>query len=468
MGTSGHPARTATKRRQPLLLLGVAAALIAAAATGLPPPAEAGGDPPAFVGTAAASGGRVSFVVPGQFAVEEIVDGGGPVAQSKLDALGGDSYAALPYPGGTAVAYQGLFAVATGISSPFAYPAYVSASDPGSPSQEVSDPSGSGAYHLLAVARPAEASALAHFRPGSADSLTFGGESRTHITSAAGHVVALAESLSEGIEAGRGALRISSVRSHATTTWTPGGGPPATDTGLEVDGLRAGGVAFGVGPQGLVVAGQPVPYPAGDVNKVVDGLLAPSGVHLRFVAAEPIAGGARAAALEIVTTTPPGPNGATGTLTVRLGGASSGIAVGEAALPPPPLGAVIPVAPPPPAAGPPVFSPPAGSGAGTPAPSSGARPAGSVPAAALSAPSPFAGGTGDATGEAATGNGAAPAAGTGRDRGATADLAARVVAPRKVRRIGTVYGVLAAAGALMFVLGMAWAGRGDRRWAGSS
>src|SRR5882762_677870 len=179
MGTIGR--RPGSRRSLRLLTAG--AVLSSAAAAGTLPATHAGAElRPAFVGTAAASGGRVSFVVPGQFAVEEIVDGGGPVAQSRLDALGGDSFASLPYPGGSAVAYQGLFAVATGVSSPFAYPAYVSASNPGSPSQEVTDPSGSGAYHLLATAKPAEASGLARFRPGSEGALTSGGEATTHIT----------------------------------------------------------------------------------------------------------------------------------------------------------------------------------------------------------------------------------------------------------------------------------------------
>ena len=451
--------------RRGLRLLGAAGVLIGGAATGAPFAAHAGAEPAAFVATAAANGGRASFVVPGQFAVEEIIDAGGPVAQSKLDALGGDSYAALPYPGGTAVAYQGLFAVATGMSSPFAYPAYVSASNPGSPSQEVKDPSGSGAYHLLAVAKPTEASGLAHFQPGSTDSLASGGEATTRIVNSGTAVTATADSLSEGVEAGKGVLKIASVRSHATTTWTPGGGPPATDTGLTVDGLRVGDVALGIGPRGFIVLGQPVPYSAADVDKLIDGILAPSGVHLRVVAAEPIAGGARAAALEITTTTPAGPNGATGTLTLRLGGASAGIAVGEAALPSPPLGAVEPLTPPP-AAGPPVFSPTAGSTAVPPvAPSGSGTLSALVPeedAAVPSGPQAVSPGAGQSPT-----NGVPPALSPnagGAVNGATADLAARVVSPRKVPRIRAVYGVLAAAAALMFLLGLGWIGRGERAW----
>jgi hypothetical protein len=444
------------------------------------PATHAGAElPPAFVGTAAASGGRVSFVVPGQFAVEEIVDGGGPVAQSRLDALGGDSFASLPYPGGTAVAYQGLFAVATGVSSPFAYPAYVSASNPGSPSQEVNDPSGSGAYHLLAVAKPAEASGLARFRPGSEGTLTSGGEATTHITASGSTVLARAESRSEGVDAGQGALRITSVRSHATTTYyLQGSGQPVTDTGLEVDGLKIGDVSFGVGPKGFVVLGQPVPYSAADVDGLIGQLLAPSGVHLRFIEAQPTVGGAQAAALEITTTSPPGPNGATGTVTLRLGGAASAISVGEAALPAPPLGVVEPPAPPPPSPAAPIFatgpgagglsSPrPGGGGAGT---GYGNRAGGSTTAddaRGFYLPSPD-----DARGlylpsPEATTLAAGPASPTTPGvSGATgsADLAARIATPRRLSHVRTVYGFLAAGAALMFLVGMAWAGRGDRAW----
>jgi hypothetical protein len=49
----------------------------------------------------------------------------------------------------------------------------------------------------------------------------------------------------------------------------------------------------------------------------------------------------------------------------------------------------------------------------------------------------------------------------------SADLAARIVTPRKVSHIRTVYGFLAAAAALMFLIGMAWAGRGDQAWMAS-
>lgn len=452
-------------------LLAATAVLSATAATGTLLAPNAGAElPPAFVGVASASGGRVTFVVPGQFAVEEIIDSGGPVAQAKLDALGGDSFASLPYPGGNAVAYQGLFAVATGISSPFAYPAYVSAANPHAPSQEVNDPSGSGAYRLLATATPTEATGLARFRPGSEGAMTSGGEATSRITASDNAVVATAVSRSEGIDAGNGALRITSVRSHATTTYATGADKPVTETSLEVDGLEIGGVSFGVGPDGFVVLGRPVPYSAADVDALIGQLLAPSGTRLRFVGAEPIVGGAQAAALEITTTSPPGPNGATGTLTLRLGGASSAIAVGEAALPPTPVGVVEPLTPPPPAPAAPTFAtgPDGAPVRSAPLPvaagDAGGPLTGGVPGGPFAGPARM-----DAAGSAgavAAGGSAAPAA-TALPATGSADLAAQVL-PRKVSHVSTLYRFLAAAAGLMFLAGMAWAGRGDRAWTGAS
>src|SRR5256885_16430887 len=108
--------------RRSLRLLIAGAMLSSAAAAGALLTTHAGAElPPAFVGTAAASGGRGSFVVPGQFAVEEIVDGGGPLAPSKLDRPGGDSFAPPPHPRGPAAAHHGPFPAAPRVQSPLAY-----------------------------------------------------------------------------------------------------------------------------------------------------------------------------------------------------------------------------------------------------------------------------------------------------------------------------------------------------------
>src|SRR5260221_4332655 len=105
MGTIGR--RPGSRRSLRLLTAG--AVLSSAAAAGMLPATQAGAElPPAFVGTAAASGGRGSFVVPRQFAVEGIVDGGGAVGPSRLHGPGGGRLASPPLPPRTAVAHQRL------------------------------------------------------------------------------------------------------------------------------------------------------------------------------------------------------------------------------------------------------------------------------------------------------------------------------------------------------------------------
>src|SRR2546421_316129 len=71
-----------------------------------------------FIATAEANGGRVTYTIPGFLVIEDLVDGGGPVSQSVVDSLGAVSFASLPYPGGTGVAYPGIVAIAAGTSPP--------------------------------------------------------------------------------------------------------------------------------------------------------------------------------------------------------------------------------------------------------------------------------------------------------------------------------------------------------------
>jgi hypothetical protein len=318
------------KRGARLLVLVVAGA--GAAMTVAPPGAGAGGDAQAFVAMASASSARLTWMVPGQFAVEEVADGGGPIAQSRLDSGSSESFASLPYPGGSAVAYQGLLNVATGISSPFAYPFFVQAANPGQPKGELADPSGSGTYRLNAEAGAGTTNALARFRPGSPEAVISGGEATTSIKVDGGTVTSTADSVSEAVALGGGALRIGSVRSRSVTTYTDGAEAPKTETALVVDGLSAGDTRFGVGPGGFVVLGQPVPFAPKDAHALLDQILAPAGLSLRFVPAQPLTGGSSAAALEIVSKQPQ-PQFPASNITLRLGGASSAVSLGEGPLP---------------------------------------------------------------------------------------------------------------------------------------
>ena len=318
-GEDGMP-RSSTRR---WIHAGVAAVLFVAAATVVP----AGADTPLgnYTGIASASGARMTLIVPGEYAVEEVIDAGGPLAQSRLGAGAADSFASFPYPGGTAVAYQGLLAIATGISSPFAYPFFVSATQPGQPKQEMVDPS--GAYALKAAAAPSSATADARLRSGAPDSLAAGTSATSAVVAENDSVVATASSLAEGITLGNGVLSVGNVASRSVTKLTAGH-DPVTATELMVSALRVGDKRIGVGPGGFELLGTPVPLPAADVAKLIATTLAPAGLQLRFIAPETITGGARAAAIEIVSHQAP-PNIPASDMTIRLGGALSAITFGE-------------------------------------------------------------------------------------------------------------------------------------------
>lgn len=61
-----------------------------------------------LVAGASAQGMRVTYTVPDQFAVTQIMDGGGPVAQASVDTTGkAIGFASLPYPGENGVTAPG-------------------------------------------------------------------------------------------------------------------------------------------------------------------------------------------------------------------------------------------------------------------------------------------------------------------------------------------------------------------------
>jgi hypothetical protein len=417
----------------------------------------------------------VSWIVPGQFAVEEVADGGGPIAQSRLDAGSSESFASLPYPGGTAVAYQGLFSVATGISSPFAYPFFVQATNPGAPKADMSDPSGT--YGLHAEAAGPSTTAAARFRPGAPEAAISGGEATTAIVVDGTTVTSSAESLSEAISLGGGALRIGSVHSRSVTTYTDGGAAPETKTSLVVDGLTAGGTRFGVGPDGFVVLGQPVPAAGKEAQAVLDQILGPAGLSLRFVQAQALPGGGQAAALEIVSRQPQ-PQFPSSTISLRLGGASSAVSLGEGPLPvpvadvpeagtvtPPPNGDI------PPGGDDPADVPAASSTAAAADPGSvGPTPsAGSFRASTSALPPGAVSLAPDAFGPPAEGPlgsdasvGSLPASGSGA--GATELAVQPIVRPRKIGAARLIYGLVGAGAALLLVLGGAITKRGRTAW----
>jgi hypothetical protein len=277
-----------------------------------------------FVATAEASGMYVRYGIPGFLVVENFIDGGGPVSQAVLGSDGtSQSFASLPYPGPTAIGYPGLAALVTG-SAPPGYPFYASASNPVQPKQAVSDPF--GAYSLSAEAGDTRSTSDARFSPtGKPEESAPSTQSLSNVTVDGDKVVSTAVSLGHGIVAGP--LTIGTVRSSSTTTYQKGADSPVTQTELRVQGGKVNDMTFSFGPEGLQVAQQGVPVPAGTGLQSLNQALAPSGLSIHFAEATTREGGAAAGALEIVDTAPV-PGAGQGTLRIRFGGASSMISLG--------------------------------------------------------------------------------------------------------------------------------------------
>jgi hypothetical protein len=309
--------------RLPLLLLGVFAATapVAAGAGETPPTA------PGFVAIASAQDARLTYSVLGFAAVEDVVDGGGTVAQAQLDGGGNSrSFAALPYPGDVVVSGPGLFAFATGQQLPGGYPFFVAAETPLRPEAKLDGPG--GRYSLLAQATPRRSAGEGRVLLGDGES---GG--RTHgqaVTEVTGDgtVRSVASSVTEGLNLGGGQLRIGVVRSSSVTTLAPGADRQASTSSLTVEGMTVGGVPVTVGPDGLSVAGSPLGGGAG--IEAVERALRQVGIEVQLVEAEAQNGGERARSLEVrLLATPPFPGFPPQQVVISLGGASTAINVGE-------------------------------------------------------------------------------------------------------------------------------------------
>jgi hypothetical protein len=280
----------------------------------------------AFTATAEASGMYLRYSMPGYLPVENFIDSGGPVSQAVVTSDGGSqSFSSLPYPGSTAIAAPGVFALVTqGQFVPPGYPFYVNAAYPTQPSAALADPS--GAYSLKATAKDGEADSDSRVAPpGSGDTGQPVAGATSKVLYEGDQVTATATSVSQAITAGP--LSIGIVRSQSVTTFKNGDEKPTTTTDLRVEGGRAGDTAFSFGPQGLQVAQNGIPIPAGQGLASINQALTPAGLSIRFAEPTAIQGGSQAGALEI-TSVAQVPSAGTGTLRARLGGAMSLISLG--------------------------------------------------------------------------------------------------------------------------------------------
>jgi hypothetical protein len=190
----------------------------------------------------------------------------------------------------------------------------------------------SGVYDLHATAGAGSAVGQAQLRGSGgegANSGQGGSVSRAVIEGAGGKVTSTAETVSEALSLGGGALRIASVRSRSETVYQPGG-QPATKTDLIVEGGQAGGYTFAYTSNGFVVANQGVPIPTSSGLDQLNTALAPSGLSLRVVKGAPVDGGAAADSFEVLSkqgSPAPGIPGAV--LRLSFGGATTSVQAGS-------------------------------------------------------------------------------------------------------------------------------------------
>lgn len=246
-----------------------AAPLVAAAAP-LRLPADA--PPTSWAAVAAADGVRVQVVINEFIAVSNVVDAGGPSAQSVVNALGDSkAYAALPYPGDLVLTAHGL--------SQGAAPKYplIAQSDPTQPKSDVSN----GPYHLHAESANDSSSAFAQASPGGgglAAGATKSAAKSVHDPKS-GAVTADAETTADSVSFG-GVLSIGRIHSHAQMTATPGA-PVKRSSDTEVADINVGGQEVGFTDKGLVLAGTDVPLPP---DSTANALLSAAGITVHYLA----------------------------------------------------------------------------------------------------------------------------------------------------------------------------------------
>jgi hypothetical protein len=179
---------------------------------------------------------------------------------------------------------------------------------------------------------------------------------------------------------GTGPLSLGRVHATALVT-APATGAVTRRWTFEAEGLSAGGMAFGVGPAGLTVAGTTTPLPD---SSPVTSVLAGAGIKVTYIAAELTPTSVTSAGLKVAVTSPAGQ-----TTTYLLGRALARVtqavdagATTTTGFPPPPPTSVTP-------AGPAPLSPIAGA----PAPDPGTAPVTPVvaPSAATAPVAPAAG-----------------------------------------------------------------------------
>lgn len=275
-----------------------------------------GAGPLTLEARATAEGGRIGFAVPGFAVVEQIIDGGGPVADARTDVLGNSrAFAALPYPGDHAINGPSNVTGLAQLPSPPAYPFYAGSTYPLQPESSMRQPGWE--LHARSEEFASEATATGG---ASNQQATFG-----HVATKAaaqrdpmsGAVVSEASSTVTGFRIGD-TLNIASVTVSARAARSSLDAVERASS-FRVEGLLVGGQAVSVSEAGLTLPGGGAPLP--DSSPVLASLKS-QGITITYVQARKDAEGVTSAGL-LITQELRSPSGQTLRFTYSFGRASA-------------------------------------------------------------------------------------------------------------------------------------------------
>jgi hypothetical protein len=284
-------------------------------AVGLNGSGTAAADITSFSASATADGGRMAMFVPGASISDQVIDGGGPVAQADVDSLGGSrGFASTPYPGELGVIGPGILTSLLGLPAPPNYPFIAASRHPAKPEDHVEY---GQFYRLQANSSQDSSEASARTSEFGGDIKIFASRAAARVANEAGTVSAAAGNTFDGITAGP--LRIAAVESSATVSQTPSG-EPARQSSLVVTGVSIDGQAIGFSDKGFVAGSDARPLPPSDP---LIGALDQAGITVTYLQAETTPSGIVAPGLRIVAVRDiPGAQ-RTVTLALTLGRASA-------------------------------------------------------------------------------------------------------------------------------------------------
>ena len=271
---------------------------------------------PTLEARATAEGGRMGFAVPGFAVVEQIIDGGGPVADARTDALGNSrAFAALPYPGENGVNGPSNVAGLAGLPSPPAYPFYAGSAYPLQPEASMSQPG----WELRAKSEEHASQAMATGGAANAQA------SFLHVaTKAAARRDPVTGAVSSEASSTVTGFRVGDVLKIAAVTVSARASRSSLEdiersSAFRVEGLLVGGQAVSVSETGLSLPGGAAPLP--DSSPVL-GALKSQGITIAYARAHKDAEGVTSAGL-LITQEIRSPSGQTLRFTYSFGRATA-------------------------------------------------------------------------------------------------------------------------------------------------